>query len=116
MNWHRVFGLILTDFFAGTPFIVELEKDLSAKKQLLDVQDLFAAYQQEGISVAYTIQDYVREHLQEKLLQLPPEEQKAVLEKLPAEQRLEGLSTQEIENYLKRRRQAAPTRKRKKPG
>src|SRR5579859_3778590 len=37
MNWHRLFGLLLTDFFAGSPFEVELEKDLSAKKQILDV-------------------------------------------------------------------------------
>ncbi|MBI1915746.1 MAG: hypothetical protein HYS12_13585 [Planctomycetes bacterium] len=36
-DWHRLFGLILTDFFAGSPFVVELEKDLSLKKQLLDV-------------------------------------------------------------------------------
>jgi hypothetical protein len=36
-DWHRLFGLILTDFFAGSPFRVELEKDLSLKKQLLDV-------------------------------------------------------------------------------
>src|SRR5262249_18319617 len=37
MDWHRLFGLILTDFFTGSPFVVELEKDLSLKKQLLDV-------------------------------------------------------------------------------
>ncbi len=37
MNWHRLFGLLLTDFFAGSPFEVELEKDLSKKKQILDV-------------------------------------------------------------------------------
>ena len=37
MNWHRLFGLVLTDFFTGSPFVVELEKDLSIKKQLLDV-------------------------------------------------------------------------------
>src|SRR5438445_2801424 len=37
MDWHRLFGLILTDFFTGSPFIVELEKDLALKKQLLDV-------------------------------------------------------------------------------
>jgi hypothetical protein len=36
-EWHRLFGLILTDFFSGSPFHVELEKDLSLKKQLLDV-------------------------------------------------------------------------------
>jgi hypothetical protein len=37
MNWHRLFGLLLTDFFTGSPFIVELEKDLSLQKQLLDI-------------------------------------------------------------------------------
>src|SRR5947208_2214526 len=37
MDWHRLFGLVLTDFFTGSPFVVELEKDLSLKKQLLDV-------------------------------------------------------------------------------
>lgn len=37
MDWHRNFGLLLTDFFAGSPFVVELEKDLSLKQQFLDV-------------------------------------------------------------------------------
>jgi hypothetical protein len=37
MDWHRMFGLLLTDFFTGSPFVVELEKDLSLQKQLLDV-------------------------------------------------------------------------------
>ena len=35
--WHRLFGMALTDFFTGTSFHVELEKDLSLKQQLLDV-------------------------------------------------------------------------------
>jgi hypothetical protein len=37
MDWHRLFGLLLTDFFTGSPFVVELEKDLSVKQQFLDV-------------------------------------------------------------------------------
>jgi len=37
MDWHRLFGLTLMDFFTDSPFIVELEKDLALKKQLLDV-------------------------------------------------------------------------------
>ena len=37
MNWHRLFGLMLTDVFSGSPFDVELEKDLSLKRQFLDV-------------------------------------------------------------------------------
>src|SRR4051794_27128194 len=35
--WHRLFGLFWTDFFWNTNVTVELEKDLSLKKQLLDV-------------------------------------------------------------------------------
>jgi hypothetical protein len=36
-DWHRLFGLLLTDFFAGSPFIVEVERDLSQQQQFLDV-------------------------------------------------------------------------------
>ncbi|TAN49214.1 MAG: hypothetical protein EPN21_12810 [Methylococcaceae bacterium] len=37
INWHRLFGLFLMDFFIGSPYVVELEKDLSLKQQFLDV-------------------------------------------------------------------------------
>src|ERR1700722_3177537 len=36
-DWHRLFGLLLTDFFNGSPFVVEVERDLSVQQQLLDV-------------------------------------------------------------------------------
>lgn len=36
-DWHRLFGLLLTDFFTGSPFEVEVERDLSVQQQLLDV-------------------------------------------------------------------------------
>ncbi len=36
-DWHRLFGLLLTDFFTGSPFIVEVERDLSTQQQFLDV-------------------------------------------------------------------------------
>jgi hypothetical protein len=32
-----LFGLLLTDLFSGSPFVVELEADLSVQQQLLDV-------------------------------------------------------------------------------
>jgi hypothetical protein len=35
--WHRLFGILLTDFLEGSPFKVELEYDLSQHKQLLDI-------------------------------------------------------------------------------
>jgi hypothetical protein len=37
IDWHRLFGLTLKDFFTNSPFEVELEKDLSFKRQMLDV-------------------------------------------------------------------------------
>src|SRR5206468_5079522 len=36
-DWHRLFGLLLADFFSGSPFVVEVERDLSVQQQLLDV-------------------------------------------------------------------------------
>jgi hypothetical protein len=37
INWHRLFGLTLCDYFTGTPYVVELEKDIARKRQVLDV-------------------------------------------------------------------------------
>ncbi|MDI6794171.1 MAG: hypothetical protein QME81_15140 [bacterium] len=37
IDWHRLLGLTLTDFFTDSPFVVEMEKDLSLKQQVLDV-------------------------------------------------------------------------------
>src|SRR5438270_12264519 len=36
-DWHRLFGLLLTDLFTGSPFVVEVERDLSVQQQFLDV-------------------------------------------------------------------------------
>ncbi len=35
--WHRLFGIVLTDFLAGTPLEVILEMDLSIRQQFLDI-------------------------------------------------------------------------------
>ena len=40
MDWHRLFGLLQTEFFTGSPFVVELEKNLSVKQPFLDVRML----------------------------------------------------------------------------
>jgi len=37
LDWHRLFGLALTDLFAGSAYEVQLEVDLSLSRQLLDV-------------------------------------------------------------------------------
>src|SRR5262249_30681818 len=36
-DWHRLFGLLLTGFFTDSPFVVEVERDLSQQQQFLDV-------------------------------------------------------------------------------
>ena len=36
-DWHRLFGLVLADFFTGTPFKVDIERDLSEQQQFLYV-------------------------------------------------------------------------------
>ncbi len=36
-DWHRLLGLLLTDFFTDLPFTVEVERDLSEQQQFLDV-------------------------------------------------------------------------------
>jgi hypothetical protein len=36
-DWHRLFGLLLIDFFTGSAFVVEVERDLSQQQQFLDV-------------------------------------------------------------------------------
>ncbi len=37
INWHRLFGLTLADYFTNTAYQVEMEKDLARKRQLLDI-------------------------------------------------------------------------------
>jgi hypothetical protein len=36
-DWHRLFGLLLIDFFTDSPFTVDVEPDLSQQQQFLDV-------------------------------------------------------------------------------
>jgi hypothetical protein len=37
INWHRMFGLTLTDLFLNSEYEVILEKELTSKKQFLDI-------------------------------------------------------------------------------
>jgi len=33
INWHRLFGLALDDYFTGTQYSVEMENDIARKRQ-----------------------------------------------------------------------------------
>jgi len=35
--WHRIFGMALTQYFAGTTWKVDVEVDLSLQQQRLDI-------------------------------------------------------------------------------
>ncbi len=37
INWHRLFGLVLTDYFTGSAYQVDMEKDLSVQQQFADI-------------------------------------------------------------------------------
>ncbi|MCP4685766.1 MAG: hypothetical protein GY867_10030, partial [bacterium] len=37
MKWHQIFGMALTDYFSGSAYTVEVERDLSLRRQLLDI-------------------------------------------------------------------------------
>ena len=43
-DWHRLFGLTLTDVFSDTPWRVELEKDLAMQRQPLIVLNTIAPH------------------------------------------------------------------------
>jgi hypothetical protein len=73
------------------------------------INKLFTSYRREGLTMPYTMDDFVKEILDE----LTPEER---LRGLPAEERLRGLPTGQIEAYLRQRREEAKGRgKRRKP-
>jgi hypothetical protein len=52
-QWHRLFGIALTDLFSGTPWRVELEKELALQSQLLDVVIIEQAPAPEGVMTVY---------------------------------------------------------------
>jgi hypothetical protein len=90
---------------------------------LLD--QLFQGYQGEGIGMPYTMEDFRNDYIQEHLKELPPEKLRAALEGLSAEElraaleslspemRLEGLSPEEIERVLQKRKSEHPSGRRK---
>jgi hypothetical protein len=63
------------------------------------VNQLFGIYKKEGLHVSYTLEDYQREHMNRYTI----------------EERLAGLSDEEIAAYLKQRREKPADSKKKKP-
>ena len=61
----------------------------------------------------YTMEDFKRDYFKEHFRQLTPEEQEELLQSLPAEKRLAGLSAEQIRQYLERLSAERPTSPRK---
>jgi hypothetical protein len=61
---------------------------------------LFKGLQAEGFAMPFTMEDFRRQFVMEHFPELTPEEQQKVLQTLPPEKRLEGLSAEQIRQYL----------------
>ena len=74
---------------------------------------LFERLQGEGFTMTYTMEDFNRQYIKEHFARLTPEEQEEVLRALPPEQRLAGLSAEQIRQYLDRLTAERPVAARK---
>jgi hypothetical protein len=89
------------------------------------LEQLLETFQREGFSMSFTMEDFQRQYAREHFGQLTPEEQRATLEQLsperlqeilqalPPEERLAGLSPEQIQEYLERLKSTQPAEPRK---
>jgi hypothetical protein len=73
----------------------------------------FDGLQGEGFVMSYTMEDFNRQYVKEHFSKLTPEEQQEVLQALPLEERLAGLSAEQIQQYLARLSAERPAKPRK---
>ena len=86
---------------------------------------LLEKFQGEGLTMSYTMEDFQRQYAKEHFAKLTPEDQREALEALPAgaareildslppEERLAGLSAEQIRQYLERLTSGRPAEPRK---
>ena len=75
------------------------------------IDEILKGYQQEGLDMPYTLEDFRRDYVKKHLKDLTLEER---LEGLSPAERVQGLSPDEIEELLQRSKQAATKLKPKK--
>jgi hypothetical protein len=75
----------------------------SANSRLLLTQ-LTELYRAECFDMSYTMDDFKRDFVKENFPKLAPADRREVLESLPPEERLAGLSVEQIRAYLDRLR------------
>jgi hypothetical protein len=105
--------------FSASPELVGFGRDVyrmhsDTTSTLLKV--LFDRFREEGFAMSYTMEDFKRDYLKEHLEKLPPDERREVLQSLPLEERLAGLSEEQIQHYLEQLRAVNPAKPRKTRG
>jgi hypothetical protein len=75
--------------------------------------DLFRGFQTEGVGMPFTLEDFNRQYLKENFANLSPGEKAEVLKTVTPEQRLAGLTEEQIQRLLGRFSTKRPTPPRK---
>jgi hypothetical protein len=77
---------------------------------------LFDRFRAEGFVMSYTMEDFKRDYVREYFPKLSPKERRQMLEALPLEERLAGLSPEQIREYLDKlaAERSSPARKPKR--
>ncbi len=91
--------------FSASPALVEFGGRAYRRRSegtSLLLGQLFEQIQREGLAMSYTMEDFKRDYFKEHFARLTPEEREEVLQKLPLEERLAGLSAEQIRQYLER--------------
>jgi hypothetical protein len=73
--------------------------------------ELFQGFQAEGLAMPFTMEDFLREFAKKQFRRLSPTEKAEVLQELTPEQRLAGLTPEQILTYLNRLSAKPPARK-----
>jgi hypothetical protein len=106
--------------FSASPELVAFGQSAYQRRSeetSLLLRQLFERLREEDFAMSYTMEDFKRDYIKEHFAQLTPQEREEVLRSLPPEERLAGLSAEQIRQYLElltARRPAAPSKPRRK--
>jgi hypothetical protein len=102
--------------FSAAPDLVEFGRSAyrqRSEETSLLLRQLFESFREEDLAMSYTMRDFKRDFFTKHFAQLTPEEQEEVLQGLPLEQRLAGLSAEQMRQYLDRLNAERPAKPRK---
>jgi hypothetical protein len=74
---------------------------------------LFEKLKGEGLAMSFTIEDFKRDYVKRHFARLSPEERREALQSLPPEERLAGMTADQIREYLDQLTVARPAKSRK---